>query len=92
MARCKPSGVAESLGREGAVLYVHGVPGVPSDIDATTGFETVLNSCPDLTLAGEADGMYGTAEAQQSVAEYLATNPAGVDGVFQSGVMSLGVL
>lgn len=86
------AGVAETLGGEGSVLHVHGVPGIPSDIDATTGFEAVLDSCPDLTLAGEVDGMYGTADAQQAVVEYLATNPAGVDGVFQSGVMGLGIL
>lgn len=86
------AGVAEALGGEGSVLHVHGVPGVPSDIDATTGFEAVLDSCPDLTLAGEVDGMYGTADAQQAVVEYLATNPAGVDAAFQSGVMGLGVL
>lgn len=57
------AGVAEALDGKGSVLHVHGVPGVPSDIDVTAGFEAVLDSCPDLTLAGEVDGMFGTADA-----------------------------
>lgn len=86
------SGVVNAIGGEGTILRVHGIPGIAQDAEATAGFDAVLASCPDVKQVAEITGMYQTAETQKAVVEFLATNPAGVDGVLQSGVMGLGVL
>lgn len=84
--------VFAAMNGEGSVLRVHGIPGIAQDTDSSTGFEATMKLCPGITQSGEVTGFYQAAQAQSAVLQYLATNPAGVGGVLQSGVMGLGVL
>ena len=84
--------VLDAIGGEGTVLQVHGVPGIAQDNDATAGFEAAMELCPDVQEVAEVSGFYQNSVAQQAVIQFLATTPAGVDAVFQSGVMGLGTL
>lgn len=86
------AGVADAIGGEGTVLRVHGVPGVAQDNEASVGYEAILETCPDIRQVAEVSGMYQTAPTQQAVVQFLATNPAGVDGVLSSGTMGLGII
>ena len=86
------AGVLAAIDGTGTTLRVHGVPGIAQDEDASTGFDAVMKLCPDVTQEGEVTGLYQTAVTQQAVVQFLATHPSGVDAVFQSGVMGLGVL
>ena len=52
-----------------------------------TATEKALALCPDVTVAGQVQGLFQPPVAQQAVVQYLATNPAGVDAVLQAGTM-----
>lgn len=84
--------VYTSMNGEGSVLRVHGIPGIAQDTDSSTGFDAAMKLCPGISQAGEATGFYQAAQAQSATLQFLATNPAGVGGVLQSGVMGLGIL
>ena len=78
--------------RTGNVLRVTGIPGISTELYAEDGFQNVLELCPDVSIAGEVTGFFEATTAQTATLQYLATNPAGVDAVLQSGTMGLGVL
>lgn len=82
----------EAMGGKGNVLRVTGIPGISTELYAEEGFQNVLELCPDVTVAGEVTGFFEATTAQTATLQYLATNPAGVDAVLQSGTMGLGVL
>lgn len=86
------AGVLASIGGSGSVLRVAGIPGIPNETWAQEGVEHVLDLCPDVSLAGEVTGLFQPPTAQSAVLQFLATNPAGVDAVLQSGTMGLGIL
>lgn len=83
-------GAAETLKNingKGSILEVTGIPGISNEIAWEDGTEKALALCPDVTVAGQAQGMFQPPVAQQAVVQYLATNPAGVDAVLQAGTM-----
>lgn len=84
--------VVKEAGGKGTVLKVTGIPGIQQNTDAQAGYDAALALCPDITVAGEVAGNYQNSLAQSAVLQFLATNPAGVDMVLQSGTMGLGVL
>lgn len=86
------AGVLEEAGGAGTVLTVTGIPGIQQDTDARAGSDAALALCPDVEVVGEVAGNYQNSLAQSAVLQFLATNPAGVDMVLQSGTMGLGVL
>jgi ribose transport system substrate-binding protein len=86
------AGTLNAIGGSGEVLRVVGIPGISTELYAEEGFQNVLELCPDVSIAGEVTGFYEATTAQTATLQYLATNPAGVDGVLQSGTMGLGVL
>ncbi|APZ35409.1 hypothetical protein BOH66_15020 [Microbacterium aurum] len=77
----------QNIGGEGSILEVTGIPGISNEIAWEDGTEKALALCPDVTVAGQAQGMFQPPVAQQAVVQYLATNPAGVDAVLQAGTM-----
>ncbi|UNK45720.1 substrate-binding domain-containing protein [Arthrobacter sulfonylureivorans] len=81
-----------AIGGAGNVLRVTGIPGISTELYAEDGFQNVLELCPDVSIAGEVTGFFEATTAQTATLQYLATNPAGVDAVLQSGTMGLGVL
>lgn len=84
--------VFETIGGEGTVLQVRGIPGIATDVDASAGYEAALELCPDITVAGEVTGNFEPGTAQAETLRYLAANPVPVDAVIQSGTMGVGVL
>lgn len=82
----------KTIGGTGNVLRVTGIPGISTEVYAEDGFQNILELCPDVNIAGEVTGFYEATTAQTATLQYLATNPAGVDAVLQSGTMGLGVL
>ncbi|WP_431778974.1 substrate-binding domain-containing protein [Microbacterium aurantiacum] len=81
------AGVLGAIGGTGTILQVDGVPGIPPQLFWEDGIENALELCPDVTIAGQVQGFFQPPAAQQAVVQYLATNPAGVDAVFQAGSM-----
>jgi len=75
------------IGGSGDVLEVTGVPGIPNEMFWEAGRDAALELCPDINIVGSVQGMFQPPLAQQAVVQYLATNPAGVDGVIQAGTM-----
>ncbi|WP_262106437.1 substrate-binding domain-containing protein [Arthrobacter sp. Marseille-P9274] len=86
------AGTLKAIGGAGNVLRVTGIPGISTELYAEEGFQNVLELCPDVSVAGEVTGFFEATTAQTATLQYLATNPAGVDAVLQSGTMGLGVL
>lgn len=84
--------VFSSMGGEGAVLRVLGVPGNSTDTFATMGYDAALEQCPDITVAGEVTGTFEPGTAQAETLNFLSSNPTPVTGVVQSGTMGVGVL
>jgi ribose transport system substrate-binding protein len=81
------AGVFGAIGGKGSVLEVTGVPGIPPEVLWEGGVKKALALCPDVKIASQVQGLFQPAAAQQAVVQYLATNPAGVDGVLQAGGM-----
>lgn len=85
------SGTVGALGGKGTVLRVEGIPGIPASTFANLGIDAVLENCPEVKVAGSVTGFFQPAKAQAEVQKFLATNPAGVDAVLQSGNMGVGI-
>lgn len=81
------AGVLGAIGGSGTVLQVDGVPGIPPQLFFEDGVAKALELCPDVSIVGQVQGFFQPPAAQQAVVQYLATNPAGVDAVFQAGSM-----
>jgi ribose transport system substrate-binding protein len=77
----------KNINGKGSLLEVTGIPGISNEIAWEDGTKKALALCPDVTIAGQAQGMFQPPVAQQAVVQYLATNPAGVDAVLQAGTM-----
>ena len=86
------SKVVTQLKGSGTILEVHGIPGVQEDDDAFAGFNSVLAQCPDITIAGQVTGDYNPAATQQAVLQFLSSHPGKVDGVFEAGTMTAGII
>ena len=86
------SKVVTQLKGSGTILEVHGIPGVQEDNDAFAGFKSVLAQCPDITIAGQVTGDYNPAATQQAVLQFLSSHPGKVDGVFEAGTMTAGII
>jgi ribose transport system substrate-binding protein len=86
------AGVLGLMGGKGSVLQVHGVKGTPNDVIAGRAWEQALSRCPDVKVAGSVEGQFDNTATKAGVQKFLATHPSGVQGVFQAGVMGLGVL
>jgi ribose transport system substrate-binding protein len=86
------AGVLHLMGGKGNVLAVHGIQGVASDADASAAWAQALSRCPNVHLAGTVWGQFATPVAKAQVQQFLATHPAGVQGVFDVGVMGPGIL
>ncbi|MET0781726.1 MAG: substrate-binding domain-containing protein [Microbacterium sp.] len=81
------AGILGAIGGTGSILKVDGVPGIPPQLFWEDGIEKALELCPDVTIAGQVQGFFQPPAAQQAVVQFLATNPAGADAVFQAGSM-----
>ena len=93
LAQALPSaGVLGLMGGKGSVLEVHGIPGIAGEIDTAAAWAQVLSRCPHVQVAGKVFGQYTNTLAKSLVQQFLATHPAGVQGVFDAGVMGAGIL
>jgi ribose transport system substrate-binding protein len=86
------SGIVRLIDGEGGLLYVHGYRTVAADTGAFAGTKAVLAHCPDVKLVGEIDGAFVDATAKAETFKFLATHPAQLAAVQQTGGMGKGVL
>ena len=93
LAQALPAGgVLGLMGGKGSVLEVHGIPGIQGEIDTVAAWAQVLSRCPNVKVAGKVFGEYTNTLAKSMVQQFIATHPAGVQGVFDAGVMGAGIL
>jgi len=86
------SKVVTQLKGSGTILEVQGIPTVQQNIDAFAGFKSVLAQCPNITVAGLVTGDYSPAAAQQAVLQFLSSHPGKIEGVFEAGTMTAGII
>jgi ribose transport system substrate-binding protein len=84
--------VAEEIDGTGNVLVVRGIPGVQLDTDVAAGYQSVLDRCPNLNVAGEVVGNFNVADAKSAVLQFLSSHTGNIDAVLQVGVMTPGVI
>jgi len=83
--------VLDSMGGEGSVLRVDGIPGTTAASFAAEGFDNVLELCPNVTVAGEITGNFENGAAQDETLKFLSANPTPVGGVLHAGTMGVGI-
>ncbi|WCB92104.1 hypothetical protein DSM104299_00789 [Baekduia alba] len=84
--------IARLLGGKGQLLYVHGYRTVSADQATFAATKVVLKNCPGIKLVGDIDGAFVNATAKSETFKFLATHPAPIAAVQQTGGMSTGVL
>jgi ribose transport system substrate-binding protein len=84
--------MVKALGGQGNVLQVVGVPGTSTVVDEQNAWQKIFASCPGINLVGTVNGFYSVSLAQAGVLQFLSTNPAPVNGVIETAVMSQGIL
>jgi ribose transport system substrate-binding protein len=93
LAQALPAaGALGLMGGKGGVLEVHSIPGIQGEVDTVAAWAQVLSRCPHVQVAGKLFGQYSSTLAKSLVQQFLATHPAGVQGVFDAGVMGAGIL
>jgi ribose transport system substrate-binding protein len=86
------AGALKQMGGQGSVLEVQGIAGSPEDADASAAWSKAVGACPKVQVAGTVNGDFASPVAKGLVQQFLATHPSGVQGVFQTGVMGVGIL
>lgn len=84
--------MAEEINEEGDVLVVEGIPGTSGSDSQHRGIMDGLAEYENVEVAGTVAGMWTDQVAQQKVQQWLATHPAGVDGIVVQSAAELGVL
>jgi ribose transport system substrate-binding protein len=84
--------IARAIGGKGDVLEVHAIPGITIDTTTFDGFSAVLSRCPNMKVVGTVTGDYVDAQAKAETLQFLSTHPQPIAAVFQSAIMSVGVM
>jgi ribose transport system substrate-binding protein len=84
--------MVKALGGQGNVMQVIGVPGTSTVVDETAAWDKIFAGCPGIKLLPPVVGLYSVSVAQSGVLQFLSTNPAPVNGVIETAVMSQGIL
>lgn len=84
--------MADTLDGEGRVLVVEGIPGTSGSDSQDRGVKAGLATAEGIEVVGTIAGMWTDQVAQAELQRWLATNPAGVDGITVQSAAELGVL
>ncbi len=84
--------MVKALGGQGNVLQVLGVPGTSTVVNEQNAWDKIFASCPGINIVGTVNGLYSVSTAQAGVLQFLSTNPAPINGVIETAVMSQGIL
>jgi ribose transport system substrate-binding protein len=84
--------MVKALGGQGNVMQVIGVPGTSTVVDESAAWDKIFATCPGIKLLPPVVGLYSVSVAQSGVLQFLSTNPAPVNGVIETAVMSQGIL
>lgn len=77
---------------KGSFLNVVGFPGIASNDSVEAGLKATMKKYPGISMAGSVTSLDTDAQAKQVVQEFLASHPAGIDGVFTQSPGETGVL
>jgi ABC-type sugar transport system substrate-binding protein len=79
---------------KGNIITVEGAPTAPTAIAGLQGAEAALSNCPNIKVVNSSplDGMYSESTAKSVVLEFLASYHGTINGVFDGGVQSQGIL
>ncbi|HEY4277297.1 MAG TPA: substrate-binding domain-containing protein [Conexibacter sp.] len=88
------AGTAKTLGilRQGNVLIVRGIPGVPAETYGYNQIQAAIRACSGVKVIGEINGNWNNATAKTAMLQYLASHPQRIDAVLQNGIMAQGII
>ncbi len=89
-ARNTALGLATLLEGTGSIVAIHGIPGTSGSELFKSGADSIFANCPDLKILAELTGEWSNSVAQTALVQWLASNPAEIDGVWQQGSMFMG--
>jgi ribose transport system substrate-binding protein len=76
------------IGGHGSVLEVSGINGAPASEALTEGYTAGFARCPGITVAGSVEGQWSEATAKTVTLQFLASHPASLSAVINSGGMT----
>ena len=91
-ARTTALGLATLLGGAGNIVAIQGIPGTSGSELFKSGADSIFASCPDLKVLAELTGEWSNSVAQTALVQWLTSNPAQIDGVWQQGSMFMGTV
>lgn len=86
------AGLATLIDESGSVVVVDGINGSPASGALHDGYVAAFENCPDITVAGLVEGQWSEAVTKTAMLQYLATNPAAIDGFVNGGGESIGII
>lgn len=86
------AGLAGLIDKSGSVVVVDGINGSPASGALHDGYLAAFENCPDITVAGSVEGQWSEAVTKTAMLQYLATNPAQIDGFVNGGGESIGII
>ena len=82
-----------SLGGEGNVVQMNGIPGVDTAETEALGAQQVWSENPGITVLDAQYGNWSTAEAKQLMEQWIAQYGEDIDGIWSGGAqMSMGII
>jgi ribose transport system substrate-binding protein len=86
------AGMANLIDKKGSVVVVDGINGSPASQALHDGYTAGFANCPNITIAGSIQGQWSEAVAKTATLQYLATNPASISGIVNSGGETMGII
>jgi ribose transport system substrate-binding protein len=90
-AKLQGDWIIKQLGGKGSVVLMNGQPGTADTVAEHEAFLEAAKANPDVKVAGDLYGMWTGAVAKSEMLKFLATHPQGVDAVWSTGNMGVGV-
>ena len=91
-AAASMSALVRLMGEKGNYIDMHGLPGTTPDLNSDDGIKAVVKNCPNIKKVTDLYGQFIPSVAKAETLKYLGTNPAPVQGVFQTATMASGVM
>jgi ribose transport system substrate-binding protein len=86
------AGVAKLIGKKGSVVVVDGINGSPASQSLHNGYLAGFKNCPNITVAGSVEGQWSESVTKTALLQYLATNPAQIDGFVNGGGETMAII
>lgn len=78
--------LAQALGGKGNVVLINGIPGLGPTVARRQAALDVFKAYPNIRILGEVTGMWTPSIAKSAMVQFLATHPAKIDGIWDSGL------